>query len=189
VIKVLDTSCHPRVRTWVQPKYGKGYYSMSWREQSAAARLYVHADQADDGYSGAFTQMEHLLFDRWTNPVAMYKQFLPAIFEALGLPSTTKARWSQKAGCSCGCSPAFILQGPGLSGKDYWATLGDPVAVAKATVWREQGKSVRARREAKALITNANRAFAEGVPVVRIKELATYASKDPRPGDWQQKSY
>ncbi len=31
-------------------------------------------------------------------------------------------RWSQKAGCNCGCSPGFIVDGwsPTLSGKNAW---------------------------------------------------------------------
>lgn len=45
------------------------------------------------------------LENRFTRPHHQYKQLVAPILEALGV----KARWSQKAGCSCGCSPAFIL--------------------------------------------------------------------------------
>lgn len=33
-----------------------------------------------------------------------------------------KLRWSQKAGCSCPCSPAFFVTG-GPTGLDIWATI------------------------------------------------------------------
>lgn len=38
--------------------------------------------------------------------VTEYKKLLAPVFQMLGV---NKARWSQKAGCSCGCSPGFIL--------------------------------------------------------------------------------
>lgn len=48
--------------------------------------------------------------NRHGRPVELYRrELLPALFERINLPSTTKATWSQKAGCSCGCSPGFIL--------------------------------------------------------------------------------
>jgi len=31
--------------------------------------------------------------------------------EAMGLPADTKVRWSQYAGCSCPCSPGFVVDG------------------------------------------------------------------------------
>lgn len=47
---------------------------------------------------------------RWNQPYKIYKEHvLPEVFKQLGLPPDTEARWSQKAGCSCGCSPGFIL--------------------------------------------------------------------------------
>lgn len=46
---------------------------------------------------------------RLSRPVNLYRELLPDIFKALGLPADTKARWSWKAGCSCPCSPGFIL--------------------------------------------------------------------------------
>lgn len=35
---------------------------------------------------------------------------IPIIFKALGIPEMTKVRWSQKAGCTCPCSPGFIIE-------------------------------------------------------------------------------
>lgn len=37
------------------------------------------------------------------------KEVIPAVLEKMGLPATTKVRWSQYAGCSCPCSPGFIV--------------------------------------------------------------------------------
>ena len=50
------------------------------------------------------------LVNRRTRPYNDYKKdVIPEILTAMELPSDTKVRWSQKAGCSCGCSPGFVL--------------------------------------------------------------------------------
>lgn len=50
------------------------------------------------------------LFSRRSRPVSEYrKNILPEVLKLQGLPADTKYRWSQTAGCQCGCSPAFIL--------------------------------------------------------------------------------
>jgi hypothetical protein len=50
------------------------------------------------------------LLERWNRPYKDFKvQAMPQVLEAMGLPADTKYRWSQKAGCSCGCSPGFII--------------------------------------------------------------------------------
>jgi hypothetical protein len=47
------------------------------------------------------------LINRHCRPVAMYrKDILPTV---LGLIGGTSAHWDQKAGCSCGCSPGFVV--------------------------------------------------------------------------------
>lgn len=38
------------------------------------------------------------------------KEVIPTVLKELDLPLDTKVRWSQKAGCSCGCSPSFIVE-------------------------------------------------------------------------------
>lgn len=60
---------------------------------------------------------------RWNNPFRDYRKLLPEVFEKLGLPKTTKARWSQKAGCSCGCSPGFILDTYTYPAENMWAEI------------------------------------------------------------------
>lgn len=61
-----------------------------------------------------FPQGETLLDNlqnRRSRPFNEYrKQVMPAVLKALGLPATTKVRWSQYAGCSCPCSPGFIVE-------------------------------------------------------------------------------
>jgi len=52
------------------------------------------------------------LMNRRQRPYNVYKkEVLPKLFEQLGLPSTVRARWSRYAGCTCPCSPGFILEG------------------------------------------------------------------------------
>jgi hypothetical protein len=46
---------------------------------------------------------------RHCRPYSEYRQLIPKIFKKLKIPINTKAKWSQKAGCNCGCSPGFIL--------------------------------------------------------------------------------
>jgi hypothetical protein len=50
------------------------------------------------------------LSNRKSRPNAEYrKQVMGDVLEHMGLPSNTKIRWSQYAGCSCPCSPGFII--------------------------------------------------------------------------------
>jgi hypothetical protein len=51
------------------------------------------------------------LTNRRSRPYELYRELIPQVFDQLGLQFTPalKARWSQRAGCSCPCSPGFIL--------------------------------------------------------------------------------
>ena len=49
------------------------------------------------------------LMNRRSRPYDEYRKLLPKVFKKAGIKADTKARWSQRAGCSCGCSPAFIV--------------------------------------------------------------------------------
>ena len=52
------------------------------------------------------------LMNRKGRPYNEYrKQVMPDVLEAMGLPRDTKVKWSQYAGCSCPCSPGFIVPG------------------------------------------------------------------------------
>lgn len=76
------------------------------------------------------------LQNRRARPLAQWrKEVLPAVFEHLGLPSAlSKAKWSQSAGCACGCSPGFILEEHW--GQDVFVQLeaAAPAAVAPVAV-------------------------------------------------------
>lgn len=62
------------------------------------------------------------LYERHNRPYKFYKeQLLPPLLKALALHDLDlEFRWSQKAGCSCGCSPGFVVTG----GKDSWKLRG-----------------------------------------------------------------
>lgn len=49
------------------------------------------------------------LINRHDRPQKAYRQLLPQIMEQNGFNG--KVRWSQRAGCSCPCSPGFIVDG------------------------------------------------------------------------------
>lgn len=49
------------------------------------------------------------------------KEVLPTVFKKAKLPEDTKVIWSDKAGCSCGCSPGFLITGH--KGIDIHVTL------------------------------------------------------------------
>jgi len=54
--------------------------------------------------------MENLA-NRRARPHSVYrKEVLPKLFSQLGWDAGTKVKWSQYAGCSCPCSPGFIVE-------------------------------------------------------------------------------
>ena len=64
-------------------------------------RIYVHLDGE--------TILENLE-NRTERPYTVFKtEVLPPLFRLLGLRNV-KAGWSQRAGCSCPCSPGFIVK-------------------------------------------------------------------------------
>lgn len=117
------------VKVDTQPKdFSRGSYSsgryFSRRPDPVRARLYVWPENE--------SVLENLVVGRFTRPVKLLRAALPAILEATGLPAKTKARWSQYAGCSCPCSPGFVLDAkPGF---DIHAT----VRYAAVDLTREQ---------------------------------------------------
>ena len=64
------------------------------------------------------------LQNRRQRPYTIWKkEVIPSVLKELGLPTNTKVRWSQYAGCSCPCSPGFIIDSN--YGKDVHVTLGE----------------------------------------------------------------
>ena len=67
--------------------------------------------------------------ERRTRPYKEYRKLVAeAIAMATGAAPTdlVSIKWSQKAGCSCGCSPGFVVGGwvPGLKGANLFVTVG-----------------------------------------------------------------
>lgn len=60
------------------------------------------------------TVMDHL----WNRHCEPYEEVRPLLAEALASHGVTfeKSQWSQKCGCSCGCSPGFRLRGVKVNG-------------------------------------------------------------------------
>lgn len=83
------------------------------RGYDAYARLYVHIKGE--------SVLENLQ-NRKSRPSTFYrKEVLPQVIEQYGL-TPEKVTWSQYAGCSCPCSPGFILRGVRRRG-DFHATI------------------------------------------------------------------
>lgn len=63
---------------------------------------------------------------------ALRKELLPGVFEVLGLPkealTTEFTKWSSKAGCSCGCSPGFVVTHPELYRNDVFVEVTEASA-------------------------------------------------------------
>ena len=60
------------------------------------------------------------LQNRRSRPADLLKVLLPEIFKHYNI-NPKHAKWSQYAGCSCPCSPGFILYG--VYGKNYAVTV------------------------------------------------------------------
>ena len=55
--------------------------------------------------------LENLFEGRHNRPVSFYrKEILPTIRKLFNIDRNTAINWSQKAGCSCPCSPGFIIK-------------------------------------------------------------------------------
>ena len=103
--------------------YGDGRTQSRPSRRRRKALLFVWPDP--EAEKGGMEQFIH----RHNRPVALYRTLLPEIFKALGIPADTKARWSQKAGCTCPCSPGFILDHNEWHDFYAYVTADDPEAV------------------------------------------------------------
>ena len=77
--------------------------NVTWREYSKQTRIYV--------WPKGETIMQNLMNRKQREHTVYKKEVIPGVLEAMGLPTDTKVRWSQYAGCSCPCSPGFIVDG------------------------------------------------------------------------------
>lgn len=69
------------------------------------------------------------LIERHSRPVELFRRFAKNAVERITEGTDTsylRLNWSQHAGCSCRCSPGFIVTGghPRLSGRDLYVTIG-----------------------------------------------------------------
>lgn len=101
-----------------------GYYSGT----GAYRRYYTNRRQSDrpDGHSIAYVRVENEnlledLVNRTSRPYTLWKRATEDALRTNGIEFTA-LRWSQKAGCSCPCSPGFIIQG-GPRGLNVYITL------------------------------------------------------------------
>lgn len=78
------------------------------------------------------TVVDHL-FNRRNEPYKLVKKMLPEILAKAGVEGLEKASWSQKCGCSCGCSPGFKLHGARFDGTSCFSLYVDLEYVADAT--------------------------------------------------------
>jgi len=62
------------------------------------------------------------LQNRRSRPYSVYrKEVIPQVLAELGIPADARVRWSQRAGCSCPCSPGFIIEG--YYGREAFVTV------------------------------------------------------------------
>lgn len=113
--------------------------SMTMREYSAAPRMYVGVKHE--------TLLENLM-NRKRRPYNVYKTLLrgSVLAQVFDLGKLT---WSQYAGCSCPCSPGFVLphQALSLGGRtfthfDVWVTFLGAPSVDEAKAPRQLALSI-----------------------------------------------
>ena len=100
----------------------------SSREYNIKPRMFVD--------TGEFSLVEDLI-NRGRRPSTVWRNAVRDLFETFEIPiDVSEMRWSQRAGCGCGCSPGFILKhqyvtidGFAASAFDVWVTLNDEIAV------------------------------------------------------------
>lgn len=76
------------------------------REKAGRSRVHVFVE------AGTETVLDDLM-NRRSRPTAEWRVLATRAFRELGYePEAVYAelRWSQKAGCSCGCSPGFVMR-------------------------------------------------------------------------------
>lgn len=76
------------------------------RQRRGSSRVHVFAEE------GTETILDDLM-NRHNRPVETWRVLATRTLRELGLNPTEaymKLRWSQKAGCSCGCSPGFVMK-------------------------------------------------------------------------------
>jgi hypothetical protein len=86
-----------------------------WKDYRKAPRIYIwvkNYNPINDIFTG----------ERYDKPYKNIRPMLPDVLRELGInPEGLRFRWSRYAGCSCPCSPGFIVSGyVPKSGDDYF---------------------------------------------------------------------
>ncbi len=107
------------------------------KPRSSKPRVYFHHDGE--------TVLENL-HKRRGRPVWDYRALLPKVFDMVQDQidisfDKVEHRWSQKAGCSCGCSPGFILSGAETLWHDIHVTILPPFNAAEFEAQLLEGHS------------------------------------------------
>jgi len=110
---------HGEQARWYNPKSRYGRPSAERAKLDRKARVYVWSDTP-------WSLLEDLK-NRYRRPHDLYKPYVEDVFTRLDVVS--KFRWNQRAGCSCGCSPAFIADAPELKGWEFYITIPNLVTV------------------------------------------------------------
>src|SRR5690606_4723692 len=84
---------------------------------------------------------ENFLHGRHNRPYAAYRTLLPEGFKQLNV-EPLKARWSQYAGCSCPCSPGFILSDMLSETGSAWDAYDVHVTVVEVTTIQQYAELV-----------------------------------------------
>ena len=95
-------------------------HSRFYNNRRQLGRLYIH-------HTGE-TKLLDMIINRKFRPADLYKkEIIPAIKKVLKdtLDNGVTFQWSQKAGCSCPCSPGFIVKSYKYPIKDIWVTVSD----------------------------------------------------------------
>jgi hypothetical protein len=103
---------------------GRGY---SDHVKSTKARVYVWASES-------FNVVEDLT-NRRRRPHDAWRPVVEELLHRVGV-EFDKMRWNQRAGCSCGCSPGFILEG-GPSKVEFFVHLNDAPTVDETKPGRD----------------------------------------------------
>lgn len=99
----------------------RGHGRKRYRDWNKLPRFYVWSDEPET--------FQDNLANRMRRPYLQWKKSLKEVFAEAGItydPSTL--RWSQYAGCSCPCSPAFI-------GKSYVLVVNGEIIMTPTDRW------------------------------------------------------
>lgn len=80
-----------------------GAWNEHYRLVRSPAKVYVGVENE--------SILENLAY-RHARPYEVWRPYVEKALKAEGI-EFEKVSWNRKAGCSCGCSPGFVIKGPG----------------------------------------------------------------------------